>query len=184
MNGTARLLLGLWVLSLVATGLPRLAYAPPSFEIFFDLSIDPAPLPIDLTPFDREGDFDLVFKNTLGVTITDLHFVFVNFGADATADGDGIFKRVASERSGSSLQFQEVSLFRNGGTGVAPGEEFRISATGFDDIGPDGGPATLTVRASVPEPASVLLLTGGLIGFGALIWRHRQARRGQPLAPA
>ena len=111
------------------------------------------------------------------MTITDLHFIFVNLGVDAIADGDDIFKRITSERSGSSLQFQELSLFRNGGTGIAPGDEFRVSASGFNGIGPDGGPTSISVRASVPEPASVLLLGGSVILLASVAWRRRSLRR-------
>ena len=177
MSNAARLCFGLWIALLSLTGLPRPSYAPPMFDIFVDLTIDPLPTPIDLTPFTEDGDFDLIFVNTLGVTITDLHFIFVNLGVDAIADGDDIFKRITSERSGSSLQFQELSLFRNGGTGIAPGDEFRVSASGFNGIGPDGGPTSISVRASVPEPASVLLLGGSVILLASVAWRRRSLRR-------
>ncbi|HZL42385.1 MAG TPA: hypothetical protein VFD66_03810, partial [Verrucomicrobiae bacterium] len=101
----------------------------------------------------------------VGVDITDFHFVFYNPGADATGDGDSLFSRVSSSRSGSSMQFQELDFDMGS---IPYCTEFFITAANF--------PQDTVIRFyPTPEPCAVSLMAVGLGGL-ILLRRHACAR--------
>ena len=133
-----------------------------------------------LSSFVRAGDFSEVFVNDTGKRFYDLHFGFANFGTDAGGAGDGFFKSVSSSRAGSSLQFQTLDFsYGNAGVGIASGQRFRITTTGFGDIGAGGGASSLTIT---PTIGSHTLLPGWNSGPRTTGWmsgRSGTVMRGQ-----
>lgn len=113
---------------------------------------------VSLASFSRLGDFNEVFVNQTGKRIYDLQFDFTNLDGDAGGASSSLFQSVQSARSGSSLQFQTVDFsYAGGGNGIAEGQQFRVTASGFGTIGAGGGASTLSVT---PTVGSTSLLSG------------------------
>lgn len=130
-------------------------------------SVDPGSTDItNLDPFTRTGNFLEVFHNALGTKMTDFHICFeLPATQNVTADGDGIFNQVIIERDGT-----QVCVTFQGQPGVPNGGYFGLQTSGFADA------TVFTIRATIPEPSSVLLGATGFVGLGLIGRSRRRAR--------
>jgi len=102
---------------------------------------------------DGNGGFTRIFENAIGLLITDFHLTSIA-PEDAVWQGGGgapppFFQLVAASPNRMDIDFFQGPL----GTGIAPGQIFEITGTGF--LVNKG--TTLNAIATVPEPSGFVL---------------------------
>ncbi|MDD3354860.1 M64 family metallopeptidase [Zoogloea sp.] len=174
-----------FVLGLVFIGCGLDGVAAPLLSVVPESGIANSTALVSLASFSRTGDFDEVFVNNTGKRIYDLQFGFTNLDGDAGGTNSSLFQSVQSARSGSSLQFQTMDFsYAGGGNGIAPGQQFRVTASGFGSIGAGGGASTLNVTPTVGGTSLLSGWDSGPSSNRVDLWFLGDGYRGADLAGA
>ena len=113
------------------------------------------------------GQLMVVLRNATDFTFQDFHFETQNFqGANWMGNGLPFFGDFTS--TGSRIDF----VVGGTGIGIAPGTTFTVTFTGFLPN------STIRGTATIPEPASLLLLGTGVVGVAIKVRKKLESGKG------